>query len=127
PAGVGIINVAADPGPSTDGGIVGAPVVTETGVFNFTVRASDGNGGTADRAFSMTITNTAPAWTSPAAGALTAQTEGVAMTAINLVGSDAEVHSLSFAVSAGALPTGLSISSVNGTTSQIVGTPSSAG
>src|SRR5690606_27109007 len=102
--------------------IAGTPGAT-CAPCSFTIRINDGNGGTVDRAFTLTVNNTAPTWTSPAAGSLGTTVVGAAMTPINLVGSDADGHSLSFAVQSSALPPALRVAPPNATTSHITGTP----
>jgi alpha-tubulin suppressor-like RCC1 family protein len=111
PAGVTLSNA---------GVLSGTPTAATT--YNFTVRALSTTSSLvfADRAFSLT-TVPLPVWSSPAAGALTevATGTGTAITTINFVAT----NGVSYAVTVGTLPTGLSLS----TGGQLTGTPSAAG
>jgi alpha-tubulin suppressor-like RCC1 family protein/predicted hotdog family 3-hydroxylacyl-ACP dehydratase len=100
---------------SSSGILSGTPSAAAT--YNFTVRAASATSTAvfADRSFSLT-TVPLPVWTSPSAGALTDLPEGSAIATINFVAT----NSLSYAVTTGTLPTGLSLSSAGALT----GTPS---
>lgn len=100
----------------SDGALAGTP--TAGGTFSFTVTGSDANGFTGSRAYSLTIA--APSLTlSPAT--LAAATRGVAYSQqITAAGGTAPY---TFAITAGALPAGLTLSS----TGMVAGTPTQAG
>ncbi|MFC0588208.1 putative Ig domain-containing protein [Novosphingobium aquiterrae] len=102
---------------STAGLLSGTP--TSSGTFNFTVTAADANGQTGAQAYSLTIN--APGLTiTPAT--LPAAHFGVAYSqTLTASGGIAPYH---FAISVGALPTGLSL---NPNTGAITGTPSVGG
>ena len=104
---------------SSTGALTGtASSVESSTIYNFTVRASDGENQDTDRNFSYTINPDVVTWSSPAEGAtLTAQT-GTAYTQA-LSATSAAGKTISY--SANALPAGLSISGSN-----ITGTPSAA-
>ena len=102
----------------TDGTLSGTPTAVTT--YNFTVRVLSVLSATifADRAFSLT-TVPLPVWSSPTAGALTDLPTGAAITTINFVAT----NGVSYTVTVGSLPTGLSLSSGGALT----GTPTAAG
>ena len=97
---------------------------TQSGTFNLSVTVTDSTGGTA-----ATVTNTytltiaAPTLSlSPAAGALPGGTAGVAYS--QAFAASGGIAPYSYALSAGALPAGLSL---NGSTGALSGTPTVAG
>jgi hypothetical protein len=96
--------------------ISGTP--SSNGTSSFTITATDGNGATGARAYSVTI-NTAIA---VAPTALPNGTVGVAYS--QSVSATGGTGSYTFSVSGGALPSGLSLTAGSGA---ITGTPSSAG
>jgi len=102
----------------TSGEISGTPTAVNT--FNFTVTASDTYGATGSQAYTITIGAPTVAITSPAAGALPGATTGTAynqsFTAVGGTGAH------SFSLSAGAFPTGLTLSG-----NALSGTPSQSG
>ena len=100
---------------STTGVISGTP--SATGVFSGTLTASNGIGSNATQAFSITI-NQAPTFTSS-----TPTNSGTFNTAYNFTCTASGFPAPSFSVAAGALPTGLSLS----TSGVISGTPTAAG
>ncbi len=90
------------------GGVLSG-TATAAGTFNFTITATDANGATGDRAYSLTIAAPTVAITSPAAGALSpVEAYGAYSETFTAAGG---VGPHSFAVTAGALPTGLTLSS----------------
>ena len=101
---------------SSSGAITGTP--SASGTFNFTVTATDSLGSTGARAYSVTIN----AALSIAPASLPATTQGVAYS--QLVTASGGTGAPIFAVSAGALPTGLTVNVVSGA---ITGTSSAAG
>jgi hypothetical protein len=99
------------------GAITGTPSVA--GTFNFTIQAEDANTSTGTRAYSVTI-STAPLTINP-----TSLPAGQVGTAYNqTVVASGGNGNYSYAVVAGALPTGLSLDSSSGA---ITGTPSAGG
>ena len=64
-----------------------------------------------------------PDWVSPAAGSLGVYTTRVAIADITLTASDPESNGENFAVSAGSLPSGLSLTDNGNGTATISGTP----
>ena len=98
------------------GAITGTP--TATGTRNFTIRATDGNGAFGSRAYSVIIA--AAIVVNPAT--LPGGTVGSAYS--RTVTTTGGTGTKTFSVSAGALPTGLSL---NASTGVISGTPTSAG
>ena len=100
---------------STSGQLSGTPA--STGSYSFTVRATN-DAGTNDKAFSGTITGTAPSITTTT---LTALVQGLAFSQ-QLVFSGSSP--ITFAVTAGTLPAGLTVNSSSGL---ISGTPSTSG
>ena len=97
---------------------------TQSGTFNLSVTVTDSTGGTAatvTQAYTLTIA--APTLTlTPAAGALPGGTAGVAYSQTFTAGGG--IAPYSYAISAGALPAGLSL---NTTTGALSGTPTVAG
>ncbi|WP_186424269.1 cadherin-like beta sandwich domain-containing protein [Pannonibacter sp. TSB10GB1] len=102
-----------------NGQLTGTP--TTAGTANFTITATDGNNDTGDAAYSLLI-NAAPVTLSPAAGALTAGQVGAAYS--QTFAASGGSGSYTYAVTSGALPAGLSL---NTSTGEISGTPSTAG
>ena len=88
------------------------------GSFNFTIGATDSFGATGNRAYSIVVN--APVSVNPAS--LPATTQGVAYS--QSVSSTGGTGAVTFAVSAGSLPTGASLNAASGA---ITGTPSAAG
>lgn len=103
----------------SNGNITGTPADTGgTRTLNFTVRASTATNST-DIAYSITITdNQDPIWVT-SAGLLATVDESEAITTITLAATDD--NTVSYAVTAGALPGGLTL---NSSTGDITGTPS---
>ncbi|HQR21874.1 MAG TPA: putative Ig domain-containing protein [Burkholderiaceae bacterium] len=89
------------------------------GSSSFTIRATDGNGASASRAYSVTMA-AAPIVVNPAT--LAGGTVGTAYS--QTVSATGGTGSLSYSISAGALPAGLSL---NGSTGAITGTPTAFG
>lgn len=102
----------------SNGNITGTPPDSGgTRTLNFTVRASTATNST-DVAYSITITdNQDPVWVT-AAGLLATVNESEAITTITLAATDD--NAVSYSVTAGALPGGLSL---NSSTGDITGTP----
>jgi uncharacterized protein YhjY with autotransporter beta-barrel domain len=99
------------------GAITGTP--TTPGPYSFTITATDANSNTGNRAYNVTI-NAAPLTVDP-----TSLPSGEVGTAYNqAVVASGGVAPYSYAVIAGALPTGLAL---NGGTGAITGTPSAGG
>jgi uncharacterized protein YhjY with autotransporter beta-barrel domain len=99
------------------GGLTGTP--TTPGTYNFTITATDANTNTGNRAYSVTI-NAAPLTVNP-----TSLPAGEVGTGYNqTVVASGGVAPYSYAVIAGALPTGLLL---NAGTGAITGTPSAGG
>ena len=101
---------------ASSGAITGTS--SASGTFNFTITATDSLGATGSRAYSVVVN--APVAINPAA--LPASTQGVAYS--QSVSSTGGTGTVTFGVTLGALPTGLSL---NGATGAITGTPSAAG
>jgi len=103
---------------SAGGALSGTP--TESGTFNFTVTATDANGYTGSRAYALSVTAAPTITLGPASlpGAL--QNQSYASQTITAAGGTAP-HT--FAVTGGALPSGLSLAA-DGTLS---GTPTASG
>ncbi|MGB9030293.1 MAG: putative Ig domain-containing protein, partial [Acidobacteriaceae bacterium] len=107
------------------GTLSGTP--TAAGAFSFSVKATDSSTGTGSpfsqtNAYTLTI-NGPTIVVTPAAGALTAGTVGVAYTTVTFAASGG-TSPYTWSVSAGALPAGLTLSASAGTLS---GTPTAAG
>jgi len=100
---------------STSGLLSGTP--TTTGSYSFTVRATN-DAGYNDKALTGTITGSAPTVTTTT---LTALVQGLAFSQQLITSGSATI---TFAVTAGTLPAGLSVNSSSGLMS---GTPSSSG
>ena len=100
----------------SSGVISGTP--TAAGTSSFTVRATDGNGASATRAYTVTIA-AAPIVVNPAS--LPAGTVGVAYS--QTVSATGGTGSYTFSVSAGVLPAGLTLNASSGV---ISGTPTTA-
>jgi len=92
--------------------------VFASGVYPFTVTATDGNGNTGSQAFSISVAATLAISTS----SLPAGTLNTAYNAT--VGTSGGLAPLTFTLTAGALPPGLGL---NGATGAITGTPTSTG
>jgi hypothetical protein len=101
----------------TSGAITGTP--TAAGTYDFTITATDVNGCTGSRAYTVVAT-CPPITLSPAT--LPGGTTGIAYSQI-LSGAGATAP-YTFAVTGGALPAGLAL---NGTTGEIAGIPTAAG
>ena len=106
---------------SSDGALTNTSF-TAAGNYSFTVRASDANGCSGERQYSLVINN-------PACPAITvnpaALSSGVIGAAYNqTISATGGASPYSFSVSAGALPAGLAL---NATTGAITGSPASAG
>jgi hypothetical protein len=99
--------------------ITGTPT-NNPGVYNFTVRASDGVFSN-DRAFSLTIVNDAPIWTTTNGGlgtVIVGSTFNYALSAI-----DPNGDTITYSVSAGSLPAGITLNVATGELSGIPTTP----
>jgi uncharacterized protein (TIGR03437 family) len=102
---------------SSAGALSGTP--TQSGNFNITVKATDANGCMGTRDYTLVINSCPAIMLSPAT-----LPSGVVGAAYNQVVSASPASSYTFAVTAGALPAGLSL---NPTTGAITGTPAAAG
>jgi hypothetical protein len=100
----------------TNGTITGTPTTVQNS--SFTITASDGKGATNDRAFTLAVSNLAPTWTT-AAGALTGAVATHSYSQA-LIATDLDNDELTFTVSSGFIPTGLTL---NSTTGVLSGTP----
>ena len=105
---------------ASNGDITGTP--TAAGTFNFTVQVTDDAGNTGTRAYSVTIAPGAVLTVNPAT--LPNGTNGTSYGTQTITATGGTGTYTNFAVTAGALPTGLSL---NPTTGAITGTPSAAG
>ncbi|MVA23104.1 putative Ig domain-containing protein [Agrobacterium vitis] len=118
--------VTASPGGATASG--SASPITVTGLTNgtaytFTVTATNSIGTGAASAATSAVTPTAPTFTfSPASGSLTAATVGTAYS--ETITASGGTSPYTYAVTSGTLPAGLSL---NTTTGEISGTPTTAG
>ncbi|WP_429941225.1 putative Ig domain-containing protein [Agrobacterium vitis] len=118
--------VTASPGGATATG--SASPITVTGLTNgtaytFTVTATNSVGTGAASAATSSVTPTAPTFTfSPASGALTAATVGTAYS--ETITASGGTSPYTYAVTSGTLPAGLSL---NTSTGEISGTPTTAG
>ena len=104
---------------ATNGTINGTP--TQAGHFNITITATDVYGATTANGYTLEVTLPAVAL-APAAGALPGGKTGVAYS--QAISASGGTSPYSYAVSAGSLPTGLTLDGTNGT---ISGTPTVAG
>nr|WP_298096091.1 putative Ig domain-containing protein [uncultured Shinella sp.] len=96
---------------SSTGAITGTPTAAAFGTSNFTVSAAAATSGSTTAAYSITIT-APPVVMSPASGAITGGTGGLAYsTTISATGG---VGTITFAVTAGALPPGLTLNTATG-------------
>ena len=101
---------------SSAGALSGTP--TAAGTFNFTVRLEDAAGASATREYSLPVVDLPSVTTT----SLSAVTVGQAVS--TSVAASSGTTPYSWAVSAGALPAGISL---NATTGALTGTPSAAG
>ncbi|UHQ25056.1 putative Ig domain-containing protein [Lysobacter sp. 5GHs7-4] len=101
---------------STTGSLSGTP--TAGGTFNFTVTATDNHGQTGSRAYTLTV-SAATITVAPA----TLPNGGVAQAYSQTVTASGGTAGYSFAVTAGALPPGLSLAG----TGNLTGTPTAGG
>ena len=101
---------------TTTGAITGTPAATLTATM-FTVTVTDTNGATATANFSLTVSTAVTATTAIASTVLT---QNHAATSFIPVTGSGGTPSLSYAITTGTLPTGLSF---NTTTGAITGTP----
>jgi len=104
---------------SSTGAITGTPAaISGDTVYSFTVSAKDAENQTTTRAFTLTVNNnTAPVWTTSAGSLGTINQDGNAITPITLTATDGDsgyVQTMSYSVTTGALPTGLSLNSSTG-------------
>jgi large repetitive protein len=107
------------------GVISGTPTVSSTSTV--TVRATDSGGNYVDRAF--TLSDSAPIWSSPAAGALSSGVINTAYTSVTFVaydtnGASTTTAGITYSVASGSIPSGMTLNSSTGVFS---GTPTSAG
>ncbi len=102
---------------STSGALTGTP--TAAGTFNFAVTATDANGCTGSRSYSIVITNCTPITVNPASMPGGSVGVGYSQTVTNTGG----VAPITFSVSAGTLPTGLTLAS----SGALTGTPTAGG
>ncbi|WP_455918572.1 putative Ig domain-containing protein [Ensifer canadensis] len=100
------------------GAISGTPTVSATGTASFTVTATAATAGSASANYSITVA-APPVVLTPANGALSAGTVGVAY-ANSLISATGGVGAITYALTSGSLPAGLSI---NASTGAITGTP----
>jgi len=114
---------ALPPGSSllSEGELTNASLTT-AGNYNFTVRATDANGCRGERGYTLVVNN-------PACSSITINPAGLANgtvgTAYNqTIAATGGASPYNFSVSAGALPTGLTL---HATTGALTGTPTSAG
>jgi hypothetical protein len=114
---------------ASTGAITGTtPQVTSNTLYSFTINASNGTQTTA-RTFSITVnnsTNEPPVW-STAAGSLGSVNSNTSFN-YNLSATDPNSDPITYSITSGALPTGLSMSSlgvITGTTSTISSTTTS--
>ena len=91
-------------------------LTTDNGPYD--VRVTTGTGLTATTENALTLDN-APSWTT-ASGSLGTVYEDVAISTITVVATDPEGESVTYSITSGSLPTGLSLGSSNG---EITGTP----
>ncbi len=101
---------------TSNGDITGPAVsVLSDTAFNFTIAASDTD-KTTNRAFSITVdNNTVPIWqTSNASPIATVDTGDVVNTSVLATDADAQPMALTYTVTVGSLPTGLSLNSSSG-------------
>ncbi len=104
---------------ASNGDLAGTP--TSAGNYSFKIQATDANGCTGERGYTLVINNPAcPAITVNPAG-LSNGTVGAAYS--QAIAATGGASPYSFAISAGALPAGLAL---NATTGAITGTPTSA-
>ncbi|MES2033063.1 MAG: putative Ig domain-containing protein, partial [Pseudomonadota bacterium] len=104
---------------AASGALSGAP--TAAGTFTFTLEATDANGATGARSYTVTVDAPTVAITSPAAGALPGVDAGVAYSRAFTATGGQGAHS--FSITAGALPPGLTLSAAG----ILSGTPTTAG
>ncbi len=105
---------------NSNGTLTGTP--SAAGTFNFTVRATDGNGCAGERAYSLVINPPACPTITIAPTTLTNGTVGSAYNQVISASGGAAPYS--FSLIAGTLPAGLAL---NSTTGAITGSPGSAG
>ncbi|KSV75928.1 hypothetical protein N185_15900 [Sinorhizobium sp. GW3] len=105
---------------SSTGAISGTPTAAAIGTANFTVIATGAGGGSASGNYSILVT-APPVVLTPAGGALAGGTVGSAYS--QTVSASGGVGVITYAVTAGALPSGLAI---NSSTGAITGTPVAA-
>jgi hypothetical protein len=109
---------------TSTGVISGTPAaVAGDTTYSFTIRAKDVENQITDRAFSILVSNnTAPVWIS-ASGSLGSTTNDFVMSPITLSADDGDasyVQTVTYSVTSGSLPTGMSL---NSSTGVITGTP----
>jgi uncharacterized protein (TIGR03437 family) len=105
---------------NSNGDLTGTP--TAAGAFNFMVRASDGNGCTGERAYSLVINPPACPTISLTPATLLSGTLG--STYNQVISASGGAAPYGFSLIAGSLPAGLAL---NSTTGAITGSPGSAG
>ena len=109
---------------ASSGVISGTPAaVSGDTVYSFTVNAKDAENQTTARSFTLTVTNNiAPVWSTSAGSLGTLNQDGLAISTINLSATaGGESQSVTYSVTSGALPTGLSLSSGGAITGTITG------
>lgn len=94
---------------------------TASTTSNFTLLATDNAGNSTSRSFSITVTNNAPSWTT-ASGSL-GTIEETSSGSFTVAATDPEGGSVTYSVTSGSLPTGMSL---NASTGVISGTPSTS-
>jgi hypothetical protein len=107
---------------SSTGVISGTPtsITSASQVFAFTVSVTDGKNAAVTRTFSITITDRAPSWSTAATLPTFTRNSAYSTT---VVATDDDGGSISYSITDGSLPTGLSL---NSSTGVISGTPTSA-
>jgi FtsP/CotA-like multicopper oxidase with cupredoxin domain len=109
---------------SSTGALTGTPAaISGDTVYSFTITATDIENQKTDRSFTLTITNNnAPVWVTTAGSLGTVNQNGSAISTINLSAtSGGESQTVTYSVTTGSLPTGLSLSSSGAITGTISG------
>lgn len=109
---------------TSSGVISGTPAaVSGDTVYSFTVNAKDAENQITARSFTLTVTNNiAPVWVTSAGSLGTVTQNGSAISTINLSAtSGGESQTVTYSVTSGSLPTGLSLSSSGAITGTVSG------